>query len=311
MPLLWNRKVLLAAIETTYGVDAAPAAAAAVLAMNVQFSPMEGQDVSRELELPTLGAQATIPAELHGRLIFEVELAPSGTAGTAPAWGVLMRGCGCAQTIAAGTSVTYNPVSTGHDSVTLHFYIENTRFVLLGARGTATLSLTAQRPPRIRFEFTGLFTLPSTQTAPTPNLAAWKAPQIASAATTPVFSFNSVSLVLRQLEFAMGNEVVPRFLIGGGAERILITQRSERATATVEAVPLTALDPFVLASGQTVAPLTLTHGTGAGKIATLAIPRAQIQRPESPTNTQGIVEWPLGFVPLPDAGDDQWTLTLT
>lgn len=311
MPILWNRKVLLAAIESSYGADAAPAATAAVLAMNVQLSPMEGQDVSRELELASLGAQATIPAELHMRLAFEVELAPSGTAGTAPAWGALMRGCGCAQTIVAGTSVTYNPVSTGHDSLTLHFFIENTRFVLLGARGTATLSLTAQRPPRIRFEFTGLFTQPSTQTPPTPNLAAWQAPQIASAATTPAFSFNAVSLVLRQFEFALGNEVAPRFLIGAGAERILIPQRAERATATVEAVALAALDPFTLAAGPTVAALSLTHGTGAGRIATLSLPRAQIQRPGSPTNTQGIVEWPLAFVPLPDAGDDQWTLTLT
>lgn len=310
MPLKWNRKVLLAKIETTYGTDAAPSGAAnAVLATNVQLSPMEGQDVSRELELVTLGAQPTVPVEVHAKLSFEVELAASGTAGTAPAWGPLLRACAVAETIAAGVSVTYNPVSLAHESATLHFWVEDTRYALVGARGTAVIRIEAQKVPKIAFTFTGLFTAPSEVTQATPTLTAWQKPIVATDANTPVFTLNGQALVLRSLELDLANEVVTRFLIG--SEGVLITQKAEKLTATVEAVALSTLDPYALALAQTAVPMVLTHGVGAGKIATLNAPLAQIQRPSGMGQQQGIVEWPLSLVPQVNAGNDQWTLVLT
>ena len=47
MPRFWRRQTILAKIETTYGTDASPVAANAILASNVSFNPMEGQDVDR------------------------------------------------------------------------------------------------------------------------------------------------------------------------------------------------------------------------------------------------------------------------
>lgn len=66
---------------------------------------MEGQDKSRELELPYHGAQPTIPTELHMKLAFRVEAKGSGTKGTAPPFGPLLRACGMAEMIVATTSV--------------------------------------------------------------------------------------------------------------------------------------------------------------------------------------------------------------
>lgn len=310
MPLKWNRKVLLAKIETTYGTDAAPTGGAnAVLAQNVQLQPMQGQDVSRELELTTLGAQPTVPVEVHATLAFEVELAASGTAGTAPAWGPLLRACAVAETIAAGVSVTYNPVSLAHESATIHFWVEDTRYALVGARGTAVIRVEAQKVPKIAFTFTGLFTAPSEVAQATPTLTSWAKPIVATDANTPVFTLNAQALVLRSLELDLANEVVTRFLIG--SEGVLITQKAEKITATVEAVALTTLDPYALALAQTAVPMVLTHGVGAGKIATLNVPLAQIQRPSGIAQQQGIVEWPLSLVPQVNAGNDQWTLVLT
>lgn len=310
MPLKWNRKTILSKIETTYGTDAVPTGAAnAVLATNVSLSPMEGQDVSRELELVTLGAQPTVPVEMHAKLSFEVELAASGTAGTPPAWGPLLRGCAVAETIAAGVSVTYNPVSANHESMTHYFVVEGTKYALVGSRGTATLKVEAQKIPKIAFTFTGLFTAPAEAAAPTPTLTAWQKPIVATKANTPVCTYNAQPLVLRSLELDLANEVVTRFLIG--SEGVLITAKNEKLSATVEAVPLTTLDPYALALAQTAAPLVLTHGIGAGKIVGLNVPLAQIQRPAGLANQQGIVEWPLTFVPQVNAGNDQWTITLT
>ena len=53
------------------------------------------------------------------------------------------------------------------------------------------------------------------------------------------------------------------------------------------------------------------HGTTAGKIVTITAPAAQMQRPQGVTEAQKIIEWPLRLKPLPTAGNDQFTLTLT
>jgi hypothetical protein len=58
----WDTKIILIMIEAAYGADPAPTGAAnAILMSNVAFTPMEGEDVSRELARPWLAAQPTIP----------------------------------------------------------------------------------------------------------------------------------------------------------------------------------------------------------------------------------------------------------
>lgn len=312
MPLKWKSKVLLAKIETAYGTDPTPTGALnAILATEVRLTPMEGQDVSRNLELPYLGAQPSIPTELHARLAFRVELTPSGTPGTPPAWGVLMRGCAIAEVITPTTSVAYNPVTDAHEALTLYLWISNTQYRLVGARGTCTLRVTAQGIPYLEFEFTGLFRKPTEVPQVSPTLTSQLAnkPKVGTTANTPVFTYNAVPLVMRSFALNFGNAVETRFLIG--SESVLITDKAETIETTVEAVPLTTLDPFTLAESQTAAALALTHGTAAGFIAALTVPAAQMQRPQSLENQQNIKEWPLRMVPLPVTGNDQWVLTLT
>ncbi len=308
-PIRWKSKIILFKLETTYATDSTPAGANAIYATEVRLTPMEGNDVSRELELPYLGAQGTIPAELHAKLSFRVELEPSGTAGVAPAWGPLLRACAVAETIETDTSVTYNPVSNGHESGTLYLWIGSTRYVSSGVRGNCMMMWTAQGIPYLQFELTGLFTQPSEQTRPTPVLAAWKKPRLATSANTPTFTLNEVDFVLRSFQLNLGNEVENRFLIG--AESIVITDKQDAIECTVEAQPLSDFNPFSLAAAQTEIPVELVHGTGAGRIATLDVPAAQMQRPQGLEGTQNIKEWPLRLVPLPTAGNDQWTLVLT
>uniref|UniRef100_A4WS45 Uncharacterized protein n=1 Tax=Cereibacter sphaeroides (strain ATCC 17025 / ATH 2.4.3) TaxID=349102 RepID=A4WS45_CERS5 len=310
MPVFWKNKILLAKIETAYGTDAAPTGAAnAVLATDVTLSPMEGNDVARNLDLPWFGSQGSVAVDLHAKLSFKVELAPSGTKGTPPAWGPLLRACGMAEVIVANTSVTYNPISSGFESLSLHLWVGATQYKLSGARGTCTLRLGASAIPYLEFEFTGLFSQPAEGARPTPTLTSWKAPRVASTLNTPTFTIAGTPMVLRSFALAMGNAIEPRFLIG--SEAVLITDHAETIEATVEAVPLTTFNPYALAAtGSTVA-VSLVHGTTAGAIATIAAPAAQMQRPAGLENAQNIVEWPLRLVPTPTAGNDQWTLALT
>lgn len=310
MPLFWRKKVLTFKLETTYGVDAAPTGAAnAILALEMACMPMEGTDVSRELDLPYMAAQSTIPAELHSKITFKVELAPSGTAGTAPEWGVLLRACGCAQTILATTSVTYNPVTDGHESATIYFNMDGTLVKMTGARGTCKITVNAQGIPYLEFEFTGLFSAPTAVALPTADFTKFKKPEVASKTNTPTFTIGGTAMVMRSFGLTLGNQVENRFLVG--SESVQITDRAESVETVVEAVPLATLNPTALAAAQTQVALVLQHGTVAGKRTTINVPAAQMQRPQGVQNAQGIVEWPLRLVPLPITGNDQFTLVLT
>lgn len=310
MALKFRKKVLLAKTEATYGTDATPAGAAdAVLASEITIRPMEGADADRGHDTPYLGANATIPYDLHMVMTFQVELAGSGTAGTAPAWGSLIRACGTAETVSVGTSVTYNPISDSFDSVTIYLNIDGTLYALRGARGNCDIVVGASGIPRLELTFTGLWTKPTNAALPTPDYSAWQKPLIASDANTPDFTIDGTDHVLRNFKLAMNNEVEGRFLIGN--EEIVIVDRSDMVEAQIEATPLATLDPFALARDQSTLALSLVHGTTAGGIATLAVPNAQFQRPGAPTEAQGIKEWPLNMLALPGSGNDQWTLTLT
>jgi len=269
---------------------------------------MEGQDQERDLEQPGMGANGTIPTDLHSTLSFTVDLSASGTAGTAPAWGALLRACGAAETITAGTSVEYTPISESFESGTFHMVIDKTRYVILGARGTAEFDLSAQATPKIKFDFTGLFTIPTEASAPVVVLSSWKEPKIVSAQNTPTFTIDGTSFVMSSAKLALGNKIEPRFLVG--SDRVLITDKSETFETTVEAQPLTAFDPFTMAVNMDRVPVSLVHGTTAGSIATLSLATAQMQRP-SISQSQNIKEWPLRLIPRAATQNDQWSLTLT
>lgn len=311
MPINWKSKIVLVKPETIYAADAIPTGAAnAMLLTDVQLQPMEGEDVSRNLELPYLGGQEEVPAGLRAVLTGSFELVGSGTLATPPNWGPLIRACGAAQVITAGTSVAYNPVSDSHESVTVHFWIGGTRHILLGARGTAVITVNAQGIPICRVTLTGLWVQPAEQARVTVDLSGFQVPQIASKANTPTFTIGGSAFVLRNFSLDLGNDVQPRLLVG--YEGILIVDRSEVLSATVEAVPVTTYNPYAVANAGTRQAIVLQHGTVAGRRVRVDAGQAQQRRLSGFENNQSVLEWPLQFRPLPtSAGNDQWKITVT
>lgn len=308
MRQFWRRKSLLVAVESTYGTKATLAAAQGVLAVDVSVEPMAGQDLDRQLDKAFLSAQETIPAEMHTKLTFKTELSASGTAGTAPIWAPLMRGCGFAQTISAGTSVTYNPVSSGFESVSIDLWIDAIRYQLVGARGTCVIRI-EMGIPYLEWTFWGLFTRPDAASFITPTVTAARKPIAAQSVNTPTFTINSVALGLRSFVLDCGNNVVPRFTMGVAPE-ILLTDRAESLTMQIEARSLATFDPYGLAEAGTLVPIALTHGTSAGQRVKVNIPAAQLLRTGSPSNSDGLVVLPLTARPIPVSGNDQFTLVL-
>ncbi|MEM5790031.1 MAG: hypothetical protein AAGU11_22160, partial [Syntrophobacteraceae bacterium] len=125
--MLRRKTVILAKAETTYGTDPVPTVAANTLEVyDAELKP-NGETLSRN----TMQASISKPAFVRGikfyDLSFKTELKGTGTRGVLPAFGwlgTLFRGCGMSETIAAGTSIIYAPVSTTFESITIYVYMD-------------------------------------------------------------------------------------------------------------------------------------------------------------------------------------------
>lgn len=311
MPIKSKHKLLLFKNETVYGTDSVPTPADnAVLASNFEFSPMEGTDIQREHELPWLGNAGSIPAELHARIQFDVELVGSGTAGTPPAIGPLLRGFGTDETIVPDTSVMYNPISEDPESASAYMMFGPMLFRLLGSRLTGTLMVSASAIPKVRCTMLGLFSPPVDQTFPTTaDFSAFRKPRVASSLNSNRVEIDGTPFVTRSLELDFGVQIEPRFMIG--SESIELVDRAEKLSMQFEMTPLTTFDPFAAARNEATLEIDFAHDLRPGYRVDLNVPALQLERPGAPTEEQKIFEMQLTGNPLPVTGNDQWTLTFT
>ena len=121
MPLLTRKTWLLAEIESSEGSDPTPVGGSnAIQVTNVDITPIEADAVQAPALQGFLGnsTRGTVLANKRVSVSFSTELSGSGAAGTAPAYGPLLKSAGLSETVVSSTSVTYAPVSA---SFTLTF----------------------------------------------------------------------------------------------------------------------------------------------------------------------------------------------
>lgn len=302
----WTKLAILHRTETTYGQTAAVVPADAIIATNVSFTPIEGDEVSRDLLLPYMGQQGVILAGTYGRIEFDVEIAGAGAAGTAPKYGSLLRICGMAETTVAGTSVTYSIVESGVQSGTLHFNMDGVRHALLGCFGTVTMSFAPKAIPHYRFTITGLLGTIDDAALPAVTMTGWTTPAAVSKANTTM-TLHGWPSVAESLELDLGNTVTPRHLIGD--ERIMISDRKATGRAVVEATTLAQVDWFDRALKATRGALSLVHGKTPGNIVQVDCPAVQIGKPTQ-GQTDGLVNYTLPLSLCPVAGMDELTIVV-
>jgi len=267
MALLLRKRLILIETESTYGTDPTPTGADAVLVSDLSITPQSSDVVSRDLIRPYLGASAQLLANTRVECTFSVELAGSGTAGTAPQYGKALKACGLAETIAAGTSVTYDPVSSGFESVTIHYNIDGVRHKMTGCRGTVAITASVGEIPTLDFSFTGIYNAPDDTALPTPTYANQADPLLFKNGNTTSFQLLSFAGSLQDFSFELGNEIVYRELIGANKE-VLITNREATGSVSIEAVLMASKDYFASAVNDAAAlgNLQFTHGSTAGNI---------------------------------------------
>jgi hypothetical protein len=264
MPLLTRKRLILAKAESTYGTDSTPAGSDAVLVRDLSITPQQSETVDRQLIRPYLGASQQLLANTRVEVTFQVELAGSGTAGTAPRFGSILKACGFSETVVASTSVTYAPVSSSFSSVTLYYNVDGVLHKVTGCRGTFTINGTVGEIPYIEFTMTGIYNAPTDTAAPSTTYSNQASPLVFKQGNTSSFQLLSYAGCLQSVELSIGNEVAYRELVNCTKE-VLITNRAVTGTLMIEAVTIATKDYFAAAlTDSTLGNLQFTHGTTAG-----------------------------------------------
>ena len=118
MPLQSRKRLILAKNEATYGTDSSPVGSEAILVRDLNITPMESDTVSRDLVRPYYGATEQLQANTRVSATFSVEMAGSGTAGTAPRFDPVLQACGFSRT-AFTPAVTGTATAGALNSITL------------------------------------------------------------------------------------------------------------------------------------------------------------------------------------------------
>lgn len=302
-------------LETTEGTAVTVAAADADLYVyEVSFTP-DIQTMPRNPLRSTLTNLPHLIGKKGASISFKTELVGSGTAGTAPSLGDALIACGCAETVVAATSVTYNPDTDATEgngtSASIGVFIDGKRLTIFGARGTYTVEYKAGEPAFISFTFTGVYNgvtdtaLLAGITYPTPTPKVWLGETL---------TLGGVTLIADTLTFDAANTVTLRsdVTIAAGYKAASITERVPTINVDPEEVLVATRDDWGKLAAGTASAVVATLTGSSGNIVTLNAPAAVVTN-ISPSDRDGIQVngLDLALSSTTSAGDDEWTLAFT
>ncbi len=313
--MLVNRQVILAEVEATYNVDPTPTGADnAIEVENLRIVALEGL---RMVERPSVRASIGTRQQIYGGAMravsFDFELRGSGAAGTPPEASPILRAAGLSETIAAGVSVTYAPVSTGHESMTLYGHQEEdttgVRHIITGIRGSIAFRWEAGQRGMATFTGHGHLVGEADVANVTPVYDTTRPPVFLSAG----FDVGGFAAVINALAIGLNNQLstAPSANAADGYGDVQVTKRDVAGSFDPEAELLAVFDPFTaLRNGTTLAVQTGVLGATAGNRYQVTAPAAYY-RDVTEGDRDGVMVYdlPVGFAEV--AGDDEFSLVFT
>lgn len=276
MPRSVKNLVLLVKLETTSGTDAAPTNTADAVLYYAGSASFDTKPLfaERDVSRGTYGAPDKLLYSRRGEISFEVDLASSGTAGTAPALAPLLKLCGVAETVTASTRVDYTPISTGQQSATVWGYLDGELHKFVYCLGDAEVVYAVGQMPKLKLTINGLLVAdPSAAAVPTPTLTAWKRPPavgpLATSAVTlgGTYSAGAISggTAYNFMDFSLklGNDIQPLSL--AASEINAIDDRRSSCEFTLDLTAAAAVSLHADMKAGTQRSVGLVHGTTAGQ----------------------------------------------
>ena len=311
---LTRKKFLIAKIESTYGTDPSPVGGSdAVQVTNLEITPIESDNVQAAAYQGFIGnsTRGTLVANKRVSVTFDVELAGSGTAGTAPAFGPLLKSCGLSETIVSMTSVTYAPVSTSFSSATIYCFYDGTQHKITGARGTVSFNLTAGQFAVASFQFIGIYNAPDGTALSGSFTVANQAAALEvndTNVTTATFS-GVTSSRIESIDLALNNELLYKETASN--KEVLITNRAAGGTCVLEAPAIGTTDFFAKAVAVATGSTSIVLGATSGNIVTMNAAQTDITGC-SYGDTNGVISLSMPYLALPTtAGNNEMSLAFT
>ena len=305
---LTRRRALIAKEETTEGVNASPSGVNDGIVIRDLEISVESDDVEREIATPWLGANKVIYTKRQAVFNFDVEIAGSGTAGTPPAWGRLIKACGFSETIVSNT-VVYSPVSSGFSSLTIAGNQDGIQYIGLGSRGSFEINFEQAEVGLFSFEFMGAYVTPADVVLPTPTYANQAEPLHFASGNTTNFLLDGYSFCFGGFSLDLGNEMTFRDL-PNCAKRNVVTQRVVEGEIMVERPDtLAAKNLYPKIEAHTTVATSFSHGTTGGNIIDISLPSIQLAFPEN-DDDDGILMQNYAFRGIPTgSGNNEIVIT--
>lgn len=299
-----KKMLLIAAVQPAVGTPAVPTAAAnALLVRGLSPEPIVADQVSRDLIRPYKGNSGKLTAGEHRKVSFEVELAGSGTAGTAPAWGPVLVGCGFAETVTAGTDVRYEPVSEGEPVLTIHCWVDGTLYKMEDARGTVSFELNPKSIPVMKFEYLGTYAAPTEGAMPTDaDYSAFEQPLVVGKRNTPTLEIFGYAGCTSAFSVDMAAQIAWRELINCAGTAS--PDRQPTGNITMELPKVTDKDWAEIVRRSDTGLLSIVHGITPGNIVELQMPAIQ-PGPFTLNDDAGVAMIQMPFDVNPVDGDDE------
>ncbi len=244
-------------------------------------------------------------------IAFKTEMKGTGTRGALPAWGwegVLFRACGMSETVAAGTGIVYEPVSSGFESCTLYIYRDRIFHRVTGCRGSFSITVEAGKPAMAEWKLKGMYQSP-TDGSPGAQTFSGVLPPIASNAA---FSIGEYYPVVQKFTVDINNSIAERRSLSAptGIAGFEITGRKPQGSFDPEAVA-EASHPFWgnWESAESLA-AELTLGSTAGNIFSIGAPALQY-REIGYADRDGRAVYQIPFSLAMSSGDDELTVSFT
>ncbi len=310
MALVFKRKVILFKVETTPGTDSVPAAATdAMLVRNFAITPISQDNDQRDFDINYVGDVGRIPGGARVDFSFEVEMAGSGAAGTAPAYAPLFKACGMSETISAGVSAVYAPINPGAESTgTLYFYLGGRLHKAVYCIGNVKAMLTRGKIPVWQFNFLSIYVTPTDVAIPVPTVTGFKKPlAVTNVNTTPV-TLHGFSGKFSDISLDVGNSMLYRNLVG--SESVRFVDRNSKGSIKLEDELVGTIDWWTKIRAGTLGSLSVQHGVAAGAIVLIVAPNVQLIDTKL-DQQENISELMMNMVLQPSsAGNDEWSITI-
>ncbi len=264
-----RKKIIAYGVESVYGTDALSSGTTQyVLGRDFSITPMAGESSELDYDDGKLGNSGEIVTELYVTIEFTVDFASSGSATEVAPWGDLMTAClrklTSKKQTPDGTDETLYEIDDGSTaSLTLYYYQSGVLHKITGARGSLSLSAKAKSFAGIKFAFTGIHGVVSSQAVPDGVFSKWQTP-LKVGVENSACTLDGKAAKMISLDYDQANQVVYQEYVGH--EEVVITDFKPTGTLVIEAPDLSTLDVFALAKAGGEHTLVFANGPKGNQV---------------------------------------------